>query len=303
MFKYDITILTDHRYVAPKKLSNYIQNVLTEDRLVLDALKRKGLRVHRISWDDSNFDWASTQYVLFRSTWDYFDRYEEFTTWLEKVRYQTLMINPYELISWNLDKHYLRDLQNKGIKITPTQFIEVGIKESLSKIIQQSGWNEVILKPAISGAARHTYRLGATNIEAHEDIFKELIASESMLLQPFQRNILTKGEVAFMIMGGKFTHAILKKAKPGDFRVQDYFGGSIHPYEATSTEIEFAEKVVDAVLPSPLYARVDAIWDNENQLCISEVEMIEPELWFRENPSAADTLADAILKYIQASNH
>ncbi len=39
---YDITILTDHRYVSPTKIDWYIQNVLDEDQLVKSALEKKG---------------------------------------------------------------------------------------------------------------------------------------------------------------------------------------------------------------------------------------------------------------------
>ena len=97
-----------------------------------------------------------------------------------------------------------------------------------------------------------------------------------------------------MVMGGQFTHAVLKVAKPGDFRVQDDFGGSVHDYQPTQAEMNFAEKAVSFCSPSPSLARVDIIRDNNDELAIIELEMIEPELWFRLNPKAADVLAEAI---------
>ena len=39
--------------------------------------------------------------------------------------------------------------------------------------------------------------------------------------------------------------------------------------------------------PMPAYARVDVIWNNKSELVVSELELIEPELWFRLNPHAA----------------
>lgn len=99
-----------------------------------------------------------------------------------------------------------------------------------------------------------------------------------------------------MVMGGKFTHAILKKAKPGEFRVQDDFGGSVHNYEASQEEIKFAEEVVKGCDPLPDYARVDVMWNNNDELAVSEVELIEPELWFRECDFAAGMLAKNIFK-------
>ena len=102
-----------------------------------------------------------------------------------------------------------------------------------------------------------------------------------------------------MVFGGKFSHAILKKAKKGDFRVQDDFGGTVHDYNASEEDILFVEKVVAICKPMPLYARVDIMWDNNDDICVSELELIEPELWFRKSETAADLLAEAIANKIK----
>ena len=298
--KYDISILTDPRYIDPKQedINWYVQNILDEDNMVKVALESKGLKVNRINWDDPNYNWSDTAYALFRTTWDYFDRFSEFSIWLKEVSQKTKLINPMNTILWNLDKHYLLDLKNKGINIPPGVFIEKGDKRSLSSLFNELGWDEVILKPAVSGAGRHTYRLNKNNILKHEDIFNTLIKDEAMLIQEYQHSITEKGEVAFMVFGGKFSHAILKKAKQGDFRVQDDFGGTVHDYNPSEKEIQFAEKVVKTCKPMPLYARVDIMWDNNNNICVSELELIEPELWFRKCETAADQLAEAIINNI-----
>ncbi|MCH2224333.1 MAG: hypothetical protein MK066_06140 [Crocinitomicaceae bacterium] len=296
---YDITLLTDGRYLEDRYDDLYSQNVVKEDGLVKKALERKGLKVHRTNWDDPNFDWSSTRFILFRTTWDYFDRFKEFSKWLEFVCTQTKLINPKEMIYWNIDKHYLQDIEKKGVRIPKTIFIEPKDSRSLHSIIDTLDWKEFILKPAVSGAARHTYRFTADTVAQHETTYKDLISEESMLLQEFQHNVLTKGEVAFIVFGGKYSHAVLKKAKPGDFRVQDDFGGSLHDYEPSADEISFIEEAIKACNPIPVYARVDVIWNNENELCIGEIELIEPELWFRRNEKSADHCAQAIRNYIE----
>lgn len=296
---FDITILTDHRYVNPPELNEYSSNVLKEDQLVLEALERLDLKVHRINWDDASFDWTTTRYILFRTTWDYFDRFDEFSTWLEKVSQQTKLINEKDLIYWNIDKHYLLDLSRKGINIPDSIFVEKGEQKTLSEFLSITDWDEVILKPCVSGAARHTYRFKKQDINQYEEICARLVKAESLILQEFQHNIIPKGEVAYMVFGGKFSHAILKKAKPGDFRVQDDFGGTIHSYTPNADEIKFVEAAFAAISPQPIYARIDVIWDNNNQLSIGEIELIEPELWFRKDPHAADKLAKAIFQTIQ----
>ena len=99
-----------------------------------------------------------------------------------------------------------------------------------------------------------------------------------------------------MLFDGKYSHAVLKIAKEGEFRVQDDFGGSVHQYDPSDEEIEFAEHVAAHTSPLPAYARVDVIWDNNDQLAVAELELIEPELWFRFKPEAADLMADAVLR-------
>jgi glutathione synthase/RimK-type ligase-like ATP-grasp enzyme len=297
--KIDVTLLTDARYVQPVEVNWYIQNILDDDRYVQQALEKRGLKVVRMNWDNPSFDWSETRCAIFRTTWDYFDRFTEFSSWLDTVSKQTQLINPIETICWNVDKHYLNDLASKGVHIPTTIFIEKGDPRSLAQVVETTTWSSLIVKPAISGAARHTYLFERKGVKEYEAIFQQLIQDEAMLLQEFQRRILTKGEVALVVIGGQCSHAVLKKAKAGDFRVQDDFGGTVHEYTPTREEIQFAENAVRQVSPLPLYARVDVIWDNEDRLCVSELELIEPELWFRKHPHAAELLADAVVKLLR----
>jgi glutathione synthase/RimK-type ligase-like ATP-grasp enzyme len=294
MATFDIVILTDKRYLEDSKTDAYKHNVYYEDFLVQDALNKQGLKTLRLAWDEINFNWSKTKAILFRTTWDYFDRFNEFSIWLTKVSKETTLFNSEQIIRWNIDKHYLQDLDNKGIHIAKTHFIEQNTKISLQELHKQLNWHETVLKPCVSGAARHTYKLNNNNISNYESLFTKLIAQESMMLQPFQYNIVSEGEVSMMVFNGKFTHAVLKKAKDGDFRVQDDFGGTVHEYKPTLTEITFAEKVVKACPELPIYARVDIFTDNANNIALSELELIEPELWFRHFPEAANELAKTL---------
>ncbi len=295
---FDIIILSESKYInaVPDPNDEYTKNVLTEDNLILKSFENKGWKAAIKAWDDPDFDWTQTKHVIFRTTWDYSHRFGEFALWLNATAAKTNMINPYEQILWNLDKHYLNDLMDEGINVPETLFIRKGDTRTLQDLHDDMAWEETVLKPCISGGGRHTFKLDSDNIVDHEDIYKELIAREDMMLQPFLELVPEKGEIAYMVMGGEFTHAILKKAKTGDFRVQDDFGGTIHDYTPSVEEVAFAENVVKSVNPLPAYARVDAVWDNDGNLCVSELELIEPELWFRKRPEAADILADYVIK-------
>ncbi|MEN1783813.1 MAG: hypothetical protein AAGF77_01630 [Bacteroidota bacterium] len=295
----DITLATDPRYLKSKPGDRYVENVLLEDQLVASALEKLGLSVIRKAWDDPNFDWSSTRYVLFRAVWDYFERLERFKTWFHATANKTEFLNPKDLILWNLDKHYLKDLRSKGIHIPKTIFLEPGSSDTLMDAIGKAkkiGVNsdEFVLKPCIGGGARHTYRFHLTQWKKYQEILAGLLPQEGMMLQEFQKNILSKGEVSIMVIHGKVTHAILKKAKSGDFRVQDDWGGTVAVHQPSEEEVAFAEAAIKACPQPPIYARVDLFWDNEGAIALAELEIFEPELWFRFFPQASDTLALAI---------
>lgn len=291
---FDVVILTDQRYLNDSATDIYKHHVYYEDRLVYHALEQVGLKTLRLAWDDMFFDWSTTRSVLFRTTWDYFDRFNEFSKWLERISKQTTLLNSEKIIRWNIDKHYLQDLDAKGVHIADSHFIEKGAQVTLLQLHDILNWNDTVLKPCVSGAARHTYRLHLKNLNEYESIFQELISNEAMMLQPFQYNIVEKGEVSMMVFNGKFTHAVLKKAKKGDFRVQDDFGGTVHNYLPNEEEIMFAEAAVNACPELPIYARVDIFEDNNGAIALSELELIEPELWFRQYKPAAIALAHGV---------
>ncbi len=236
----DAVLLTEDRYDHPQKITPYLRNILTEDGLVQKALERRGMKVHRCSWSDPAFDPAQTRVAVFRTTWDYFDRIVEFTQWLDRVEGKTLFSNPIEMVRWNMDKHYLLELERNGIPIPPTRILKRQEPAQLDLLYRQTGWERMVLKPTVSGAARHTYLLDESNLADHQSLLEELLQQEDMMVQEFQRQIYTKGEVAFMLIGGKFIHAVLKKGKEGDFRVQDDFGGTVHPYDPSPEEMAFA---------------------------------------------------------------
>lgn len=296
---FDIVILTDSRYVDPKETNWYIDQVLLEDKLLLEELEKKNLRVCKKNWADREFDWRTTKYVIFRTTWDYFEKFDEFFLWIEMTKKKTVFINSSEIIKWNIDKHYLRFLQNKGINIAPTTFIEKNNFKSLSKLFIKSKWEKAVLKPAISGAARNTYCITMQNYTDFEDIFNKLIAKESMLLQEYLSDITLNGEISLIMIGGEYTHAVRKIAKKGDFRVQDDHGGKVIKYNAKASEIKFANKCLGACPYKTTYARVDIIYDNKKEPSLSELELIEPELWFRNNKSAASLLAKEIKRLVR----
>jgi len=297
----DVTILTKKDFLIAKNPDWYVKQVILEDQLLAEALKSFGMSVERRYWDDPTLDLNQTRCAVVRAVWDYFHRYDEFEPWLNRAAQDTMLINPLDTIKWNIHKSYLKDLMNDGIRIPATKFIPQKSLTSLVGHCEQSGWQEFVLKPAIGGAARHTYRFKRDEAKNYESIFSELNEHEMWLLQEFQYSITTKGEVTHVLFDGEHSHSLIKHAKHGDFRVQDDFSGTLDHYEASVSEIEFAQNAICIVDPIPTYGRVDVIWGNTDQMCVSELELIEPELWLRLNDQAPISMAKAIQNRLSRS--
>ena len=294
----DIALLTEHRHTASTAAPGdwYLANILEDDRLLSEALGEHGLTTRRVDWASPDVDWSQFRCAVFRTIWDYFERFDEFTAWLGRVESATLLCNTASIVRWNMDKHYLADLEGQGIPIVACRFIERGSEERLADLIEASGWKEAIIKPAVSGAARHTYRVNRESAAGLEPVMRQLLKSEALILQPFVEEIMREGEDTLMVLNGRYTHAVRKTAKPGDFRVQVDHGGAVRDLTPTKEQIELAERTMAACRPLPAYGRVDMVRDNDGRLAIMELELIEPELWLRHHPPAAKEMAAAIAK-------
>ncbi|MGB2228759.1 MAG: ATP-grasp domain-containing protein [Flavobacteriales bacterium] len=314
-----VWVLTEARYAySPSKassLSPYVQNVLDEDFALVEALRACGLEADRKVWSDPSVNWDAADALVFRTTWDYFDRWDEFQHWLREVQKVTSLINPAACLHWNLDKHYLLDLEAAGIHVVPSTIHKRQTGLSWAEVCQAFNSDDLVIKPTVSGAAKDTYRvtqrqnawqLSPPHPDPIDVLWTSLLQRQDMMVQPFLSSVVADGELSLMWLGGTVTHAVKKQAKPGDFRVQDDHGGTVVTHDMTLEEREFAERAMHAAVKvmdqrnmgEPLYARVDMVRDLSGAWAVSELEMVEPELWFRMCPDAAGVLARAIAEHL-----
>jgi glutathione synthase/RimK-type ligase-like ATP-grasp enzyme len=294
----EVALVTEDRFEDPRPGHWYVDNILEEDGLLQAALAARGLASRRVSWSRADVPWSSFGAAVLRTTWDYVDRFAEFTAWLDHVAARTRLLNPAALVRWNVDKHYLRDLQARGVHTVPTVFVERGSTAGLGELLRAHALGEAVIKPAVSGAARHTYRVDPHTAAALEPVWAARLHEGAMLLQPLQRHVLVHGETTVVVIDGRATHALCKRAKPGDFRVQDDHGGTVHPHVATPDELDLAERAMAACDPRPIYGRVDMVRDDDGRVAVMELEVVEPELWLRRQPAAAERLAEAIARLV-----
>ncbi len=292
----EIALVTERRYEQrSSELTAYEENIFEEDRLLIDALKARGVKAVRLDWSRPDADWEAYDAVVLRTPWDYFDRFQPFMAWLDRLAGHRCVLNDVDTLRWNIDKHYLAELADAGVPVVPTVFVEQGTRTSLSDAIEELGAQNVVIKPVVSGAARETYKVTADNRDRHSATFERLCAERAMMVQPFMPGIVEHGEVTVVAMGGKATHALVKRAKAGDFRVQDDHGGTVHAHDAAGDELELAQAALSIRERAPVYGRVDMVRDPDGVARVMELELIEPELWLRLHPPAAVAFAEGIV--------
>jgi glutathione synthase/RimK-type ligase-like ATP-grasp enzyme len=244
-------------------------------------------------WDDPAVPWSTYAAVIVRSTWDYHRRPAAFLRWIDRMDDARVpMWNPPALLRWNLDKGYLDELERRGITVVPTSRLPKGSSATLTATLGERGWDDVVVKPAVSASAYQTWRSSASLAGADAARFAALLEAGDVLVQPYQPAI-EAGEWSFCFFRGAFSHAVLKRPRPGDFRVQSELGGTVSVEHPPPPLIAEAAAVTSLIPGNWLYARVDACSAGHG-LLIMELELIEPTLFFHAEPGAADRFAEAL---------
>lgn len=263
-----------------------------DDRHLAAALERQGARVVPLLWGRDVGDGAV---VVIRSTWDYIERPTQFSQWLDHLEAAGATVhNPIALLRWNMHKRYLVELAGRGVPTVPTRLVHASEHVDLSSLRAEMGWNEVVVKPAVGGTARlaeHSRRVGLASIQQHLD---RMLEREDALIQPFVESIATSGEISVIAIAGELCLAIRKVPAPGEWRTQTEFDGTASPVRLTASLAHIAATALDVLDTIPAYARIDVTGDPSDHRLV-ELELIEPELFFRFDPTVADRLARHVL--------
>jgi glutathione synthase/RimK-type ligase-like ATP-grasp enzyme len=267
----------------------------TEDDLVWKQhLQSLGHQVQSVAWSASHEDWSFYDLVVIRSTWDYHKYLPRFLKWAEEGSRKTKLVNSLASIKWNSSKNYLLELP---IESRIQSFISKD-RVSLSKQIQKmlAEHKVIVMKPTVSATADLTFKVS----QVPESIkpLDEILKRGEVILQPFISSILEDGEISLIFyfdQEWKYSHAVRKIAKSGDFRVQVEFGGQVESFSASEKHIQIALNNLKLVPAGNLFARVD-LMDWKAGPKIGEIELIEPQLFFKFSDRFAETLSSLLLK-------
>jgi len=275
-----------------------------DDALLVAPLAERGVRVVPAIWNDDSIDWSAFDAVVIRSCWEYYTEEERFFAWLDQLDAAGVPVwNSTATVRWNARKTYLQELAERGVRTIPSEHVPRGATTSLADIRARTGWGELVVKPVVSGGAFETWRVPAQSTDEDERRFAEFIAARDTIVQPFLPEI-ANGEWAFVFFQGELSHALRKRPVPGDFRVQPQYGG-ITTKETPAPELvaqaaAMLEAVPEGIERAPLYARVDACEVN-GELLLMELEIIEPQLFFKCDPHAPARFADAVVRALRGA--
>ena len=266
-----------------------------DDQVLQAALRREGAVAEGVVWDDERVDWAAFDLTVVRSTWDYHLRLDEFRSWIDaRERDGCRVRNTPEVLRWNAEKTYLAALEHGGVPVVPTAWVRRGSSPTLREIAADAGWTDVVVKPTISASAHGTWRACAPFDHRAERRFRDELRTRSLMVQPLVSEVAEHGEISLMFISGEFSHAVRKRPRAGDFRVQREHGGSAMLVEPADDLITAAARTL-ASSPAPtLYARVDGC-EVEGRFLLMELELLEPSLFFTCAPNAAVEFARTIL--------
>lgn len=274
-----------------------LEGFFVYDALTHEPLAARGIEVETIPWRRPDVDWDRFDAVVIRSTWDYQDDPEAFLASLRRIDASGAeLFNPLEVVRWNLDKHYLRDLREAGVAVVDTRFVSSPGEADLDEAFERFATDEVVVKPTVSANADHTYRLRAVDGPGRRIALEALRGREAMV-QPFLPAILTEGEFSVFYFDGSYSHSILKTPAAGDFRVQEEHGGRLAAVEPEPALRAAADRARAALPDDLLYSRVDFV-RTEGGFVLMEAELIEPSLYFELDERAAERFAAALARRI-----
>jgi len=250
-----------------------------------------GLSAALVAWDDPAVDWSAFRLCVIRATWDYRLRLPEFLAWGERVAAQSTLWNPLDLVRWNTHKGYLRDLERQGVAIVPTVWAPRGSSLDLASLMDERGWTQVVIKPAVSASAYATRLVTSDTITQGRAHLDALLVERDMMIQPFLTSVTTTGERSLVYFDGVLSHTFLRSPALGSSNTADT---GLIPNDAE--EAAFAGRVMQAVSGETLYARVDIARDDAGDLRLMELELVEPWLGLDLAPEAPARFAAAIAR-------
>lgn len=256
--------------------------------VLLFELEAAGLKGELCVWDDPKVEWSHYDLVVIRSTWDYTSRRGEFLSWAKSVAH---LHNPYGVIEYSSDKHYLTDLVAHGLRIIPSHFCDVGKKPRFFD-------HDFVVKPCVGAGSMDAARYDKDEHElARAHVARLHAQGRDVLIQPYVASVDSFGERALIFINGEFSHAMIKGPMLNVDQLDRhrlFRREQMSLAEGEPDAVAYATSVLAAKgFSRLLYARVDLV-RVDDEWAVMEVELVEPSLFLTFYEPAAEKLSLAI---------
>ena len=193
--------------------------IAPDDQALADDLRVKGITVDPVPWTQIDpFAILDAPPIVLRSTWDYHRMPTMFRVWLQGLEASArLTWNAPSAARANIDKAYLRELEAKGIAIPPPRWLEHVDQDAIRQALINAEWPRAVLKPRVSATAYGTFLLDRDTALTDEDLAPA--RASGAMLQMLIPEVQVEGELSLVYVDGRFSHAVLKHAADGDFRI------------------------------------------------------------------------------------
>jgi len=270
--------------------------------LSFEPMLELGWSIDMVPWKTAGIDWNQYDAAYICTPWDYPDDPESFLALLESIdESSAILVNDIALVRWTIPKTYLRDLESRGAAIVHSIWYQEFNPEALPGFFEAHQSDRIIVKPVVSTNAHNTFLLDRPVPADVVTDLEKTFAARPFVVQPFMENVQAEGEYSLFFFSSEFSHAILKRPKEEDFRVQEEHGAHIASAEPDRALLETAADLLRLVDPMPVYARCDFIRGPDNRFLLMELEVIEPSLYLRMDSESPRRFARAFDAYVARS--
>lgn len=275
-----------------------LSDFVSDADLSIAPMNALGWDVQMVPWR-ADADWNAFDLVYICSPWDYPDDVEAFLRVLEDIeRSDARLVNSLDLVRWNLQKTYLRDLESGGAAIVPSLWYSRFAEFSLDAALAAHDCDSLVAKPVVGANAVDTFVIQRSVGTKVMDALASAFEDRAFFVQPFVESVRSEGEYSVFFLGGRYSHAILKIPESGDFRTQEEHGAEILAIEPPKGLERTARNIVAMVEPQPVYVRADFVRGSDGSFLLMELELIEPSLYLRTHEGTAEQLATALTRAV-----
>jgi glutathione synthase/RimK-type ligase-like ATP-grasp enzyme len=281
---------------APNRRADAFEH--DQQMAALIAALRPGESVTDIDWQAPLDQFAGFDAALIGTPWDYWDHREAFLAKLDAIAALGVPVhNAPEVVRWNIDKGYLAQLGARGVATIPTLLLDNPGRADIIAAFDHFACDRLVVKRRVGAGAEGQFDFTRENPPA-----ADWRMGHAALVQPFLPGIVEEGEHSLIFIDGQFSHGLIKRPAPGDYRVQSLYGGWDTAVTPAPADLAAAEAVIAGLpFPAPLYARIDLVRGPDGTLLLMEAEVIEPFLYPLQGPQLGPRMLAGLRRLIASA--